>query len=102
MTRWQMTWFCFAFVAATCQGLIVEARAGNIKHHAASRSAAKKSPYAQQCAAVWPQYLRADISDGIEMDDPLSPADIANSKQAFFQICLSKGPGAPEIQGMLH
>jgi hypothetical protein len=97
-----MTWFCFAFVAATCQGLIVEARAGNIKHHAASRSAAKKSPYAQQCAAVWPQYLRADISDGIEMDDPLSPADIANSKQAFFQICLSKGPGAPEIQGMLH
>lgn len=102
MTRSQITLFCFGFVAATCQGAIGEAQAAATKHHAASRSTAEKSPYVQQCAAIWPQYLSASISDGIEMDDPLNSADIVNLKQAFNLVCLSKGPDAPEIQGMLH
>jgi hypothetical protein len=101
MTKWQITCVCFAFVAAAGQGLTVEARASTTKHHAVAHPA-QKSPYAQQCAAIWPQYLNASISDGVEMDDPLSPADIKNLKQAFNLVCGSKGPDAPEIQGMLH
>jgi len=102
MTRWRITLACLAVLAAAGPGLSAAAWGSDAKHGAKPARAAKNSPYAQQCAAIWPQYLRADISDGIEMDDPLTPADIANSKQAFFMICLSKGPNAPEIQGMLH
>ena len=98
MTKGQITFVCFAFLAAAGQGLTVEARASATKHHAA----AGKSPYAAQCAAIWPRYLSASISDGNEMDDPLSPADIKNLKQAFNLVCGSKGPDAPEIQTMLH
>jgi hypothetical protein len=99
--RWQIVGACLAVLAAG-PGLSVQAWASPAKHGAAVHAAGKKSPYAQQCAAIWPQYLSASISDGVEMDDPLSPADIKNLRQAFNLVCGSKGPNAPEIQGMLH
>lgn len=102
MTKWKLMWVCIAFVAAAGQAMTVSAWAANTKHQAATHTAAKKSPYAQQCAAIWPQFLAADIADGDFADDPMTPADIANSKQVFFQMCLSRGPDIPEIQGMLH
>lgn len=82
-------------IAGPSKAVIVTAPAG--KHVARG-----KSPYAQQCAAIWPQYLSQAIADGEELDEPLGPAQIEREHRHFLDLCLTEGPGAADIQTMLH
>lgn len=68
-------------------------------HHRAQAG----SPYAKQCAALWPRYLQADLKMGAEeFGDTRSPDEIQRMHRQFLALCLSQGPNAADIRFLLE
>jgi hypothetical protein len=89
-------------LAAALGGLALVAALATANAKPVHHKAAPASPYARQCAALWPRYLAADIKFGQEeFDDTLTPAQIELHHRVFLGICLTQGPNAPDIQSVL-